>query len=116
MRTDDGKALLGSPHDIGLAYLVRDHSNALGRMIPFAHVFTVSNSPPSLSRSEGESEGGNEGSEEEELESSESSRESASSSSGSSGPPVYKWNHYAVWELRDTARDDKPLERSNSRV
>lgn len=111
MRTDDGKALLGTPHGIGVAYLIRDHSNVLGRKIPFVHVFTVSNEPPPLSGSEGGgSESGNENSDEEESESSESSSESESSSSsgssGSSDQPVYKWNYYLVWELRDTARGD----------
>ncbi|KAL8933167.1 MAG: hypothetical protein Q9216_006493 [Gyalolechia sp. 2 TL-2023] len=109
MRTDDGKALLGSPHGIGLAYLIRDHSDVLGRKIPFAHVFTVSNAPPSLSGSEGEeSESSSEESEEEESESSESS-ESSSDSGSSGGPPVYRWNYYVVWELRDTARGDLSL-------
>lgn len=109
MRTNDGKALLGTPHGIGVTYLIRDHSNVLGRKIPFAHIFTVSNEPPPLSESEGGgSEGGGEDSdEEEESESSESSSESDSSgSSGSSDRPVYRWNYYLVWELRDTARGD----------
>ncbi|KAL8722328.1 MAG: hypothetical protein Q9225_001176 [Loekoesia sp. 1 TL-2023] len=111
MRTDDGKALLGSPHGIGLAYLIRDHSNVLGRKIPFAHVFTVSNAPPPLSGSEGDdSNGDDDGADEEGSQGSESSSEPESSSSGSSGPRVYDWNYYIVWELRDSARGDMPTQ------
>ncbi|KAL8722325.1 MAG: hypothetical protein Q9225_001173 [Loekoesia sp. 1 TL-2023] len=49
MRTDSGKALLGSPHGIGVAYLLRDHRDMLGRKIPFVRVFTISHQPSEAS-------------------------------------------------------------------
>ncbi|KAI4090693.1 MAG: hypothetical protein LQ344_004596 [Seirophora lacunosa] len=41
MRSDDGKALLGCPHGVGVAWLIADHSNVLGRKIPVVRVFTT---------------------------------------------------------------------------
>ncbi|KAL9026134.1 MAG: hypothetical protein Q9196_005152 [Gyalolechia fulgens] len=41
MRSDDGRALLGSAHGLGVAWLVIDHSNVLGRKIPAVRVFTA---------------------------------------------------------------------------
>lgn len=41
MSTREGKALLATPHGVGLAYLIADHSDILGRKIPYAHVFTL---------------------------------------------------------------------------
>ncbi|KAL8830747.1 MAG: hypothetical protein Q9170_005596 [Blastenia crenularia] len=41
MRSDAGKALLASPHGIGIAYLLRDHRDVLGRRTPYVRVFTL---------------------------------------------------------------------------
>ena len=41
MRSDDGKALLGTAHGMGVAWLVIDHSNVPGRKIPAVRVFTA---------------------------------------------------------------------------
>lgn len=41
MSTDEGKALLATPHGVGLAYMIIDHSNVIGRKIPFARIFTM---------------------------------------------------------------------------
>ncbi|KAL9013384.1 MAG: hypothetical protein Q9173_001912 [Seirophora scorigena] len=41
MRSDDGKALLGCPHGVGVAWLIADHSSVLGRKIPVVRVFTT---------------------------------------------------------------------------
>lgn len=41
MKSEDGLALLGSPHGMGVTWLVVDHSNVLGRKIPAVRVFTV---------------------------------------------------------------------------
>ncbi|KAL8830745.1 MAG: hypothetical protein Q9170_005594 [Blastenia crenularia] len=139
MRTDDGKALLGTPHGIGVAFLIADHSNVLARKIPFAHVFTVRNPTSGSDGAHGgdgddnESSGG-EGSGGEGSSSSESSgegeplsssgdnsesegsgedegsSEAGSSSSASSDRPVYKWYYYIVWELRDSARGNMPTQ------
>ncbi|KAI4180494.1 MAG: hypothetical protein LQ346_006980 [Caloplaca aetnensis] len=104
MRTDDGKALLGSPQGIGVAYLIKDHSNVVGRKIPYAHVFSVDNRPPSLSGSEGgDSSDSDDGSGNDSGSSSSSSGSGSSSSAASGGPPVYNWDYYIVWELRDRA-------------
>ncbi|KAL8767900.1 MAG: hypothetical protein Q9209_005686 [Squamulea sp. 1 TL-2023] len=41
MRSDDGKALLGTVHGLGVAWLIIDHSDVLGRKIPAIRIFTV---------------------------------------------------------------------------
>ncbi|KAL8748656.1 MAG: hypothetical protein Q9184_007161 [Pyrenodesmia sp. 2 TL-2023] len=104
MRTDDGKALLASPQGIGVAYLIKDHSNMVGRKVPYAHVLSVNNRPPSLSGSEGEDSSESDDDSDSSSDSNSSSSGSGSSSSGASaGSSVYNWDYYIVWELRDTA-------------
>ncbi|KAL8953926.1 MAG: hypothetical protein Q9222_000213 [Ikaeria aurantiellina] len=41
MRSDDGKALLGTVYGLGVAWLIIDHSDVLGRKIPAIRIFTV---------------------------------------------------------------------------
>lgn len=41
MRSADRRALLGSVHGMGVAYLVKDHSDVLGRKVPAVRIFTV---------------------------------------------------------------------------
>ncbi|KAL8996609.1 MAG: hypothetical protein Q9188_006532 [Gyalolechia gomerana] len=84
MRTDDGKALLGTPHGIGIAYLIADHSDVLGRKIPFARVFTADDY--------------------------QDRRRQVSEV----GSDVYTYPYYLLWELRDTATGDRPLTLSTS--
>lgn len=103
MRTEDGKALLATPQGIGVAYLIKDHSDVLGRKIPLARVFTVDNRPPAVS---GSSDSGDESESSSSSDSDSSDSSSSSSGASSGGPPVYKWDYYVVWELRDTARGD----------
>lgn len=43
MRSDAGKALLGTPHGIGIAYLIKDHRDVLERKSPAVRVFSVRN-------------------------------------------------------------------------
>ncbi|KAL9026551.1 MAG: hypothetical protein Q9196_004803 [Gyalolechia fulgens] len=78
MRTDDGKALLGTPHGIGIACLIADYSDVLGRKIPFARVFTADDY--------------------------EDRRRQVSDA----GSDVYTYPYYLLWELRDTATGDRP--------
>ncbi|KAL8977243.1 MAG: hypothetical protein Q9177_006681 [Variospora cf. flavescens] len=42
MQSDNGVALLGTPHGVGVTWLIADHSNALERKIPAVRVFTTS--------------------------------------------------------------------------
>ena len=86
MLTEEGKALLGTPHGIGVAYLVRDHSDVIGRKVPFAHVFTDENAHPPLSDSGGgDNDNGDNGNNGNDSNDNSASNESGSTSSGS-GP------------------------------
>lgn len=88
MRTDDGKALLGTPHGIGVAYIVADHSDVLGRKIPFARVFTAEYDDDIKDRK----------------------RQTISDDEGDG----YDFQYYILWELRDTATGDRPP--TNTRI
>lgn len=46
MRSEDGKALLGTVHGLGIAWLVIDHSDVLGRKVPVVRIWTVTWRPP----------------------------------------------------------------------
>ncbi|KAL8760815.1 MAG: hypothetical protein Q9184_003019 [Pyrenodesmia sp. 2 TL-2023] len=89
MRADDGKALLGTPHGIGVAYLIADHSDVLGRKIPFARVFTAED--------------------DENLE--DRRRQITSDIDGDDGDD---FQYYILWELRDTTTGDGPLRTQGS--
>ncbi|KAL8728780.1 MAG: hypothetical protein Q9166_005158 [cf. Caloplaca sp. 2 TL-2023] len=125
MRTNDGKALLGTPYGVGIAYLLKDHSDVLGRKIPLARVFTVSNAPSPLSDGDADRDGDDDDDEDNDgvddaededddndgvpdEEDSDNSSEAESSSSGDSSPGPYAWTYYMVWEFRDIARGDNP--------
>lgn len=41
MSTEQGLALLARSHGQGVAYLVIDHNDVLGRKVPLARIFTV---------------------------------------------------------------------------
>lgn len=46
MRTNDTKALLASPHGIGVAFMLKDHRNILGPRWPAVRIFTARNASP----------------------------------------------------------------------
>ncbi|KAL8722327.1 MAG: hypothetical protein Q9225_001175 [Loekoesia sp. 1 TL-2023] len=48
LRTEDAKALLGSPHGVGISYLLRDHRNVLGMRYPAVRIWTARNTVPLL--------------------------------------------------------------------
>ncbi|KAL8929290.1 MAG: hypothetical protein Q9208_001373 [Pyrenodesmia sp. 3 TL-2023] len=82
MRTDAGKALLGTPHGIGIAYLIADHSDVLGRKIPFARVFTAEDDEDLQDRRR-------------------------QTTSDDDGDDEHAFPYYILWELRDTATGDR---------
>ncbi|KAI4281388.1 MAG: hypothetical protein L6R38_003722 [Xanthoria sp. 2 TBL-2021] len=91
MSTEEGLALLATSHGQGIAYLIADHSQALGRKIPMARIFTEL--PGGVTDDEGSS----------------SSSEGALSSDdakGSEGTRFWEWGgqtyYYILWELRDS--------------
>ncbi|KAL8704785.1 MAG: hypothetical protein Q9201_002056 [Fulgogasparrea decipioides] len=45
-----GQALLGSPHGIGVAYMITAHSNVLGRRSPWVRIFTALNTDPDINQ------------------------------------------------------------------
>ncbi|KAL8917190.1 MAG: hypothetical protein Q9208_008092 [Pyrenodesmia sp. 3 TL-2023] len=75
MSTDEGKALLATSHGVGLAFLIADHSNVIGRKIPFARIFTMD-----LTESDEESDS-----------------DDSDSQNDSTGV-----HYYILWELRET--------------
>lgn len=46
LRSDRGRALLATPHGVGLAWMIADHSNVIGRKFPVVCYFTGLGSPP----------------------------------------------------------------------
>lgn len=91
MSTEEGLALLATSHGQGIAYLIADHSQVLGRKIPMARIFTEL--PGGFTDDEGSS----------------SSSEGALSSDdakGSEGTKFWEWGgqtyYYILWELRDS--------------
>ncbi|KAL9046270.1 MAG: hypothetical protein Q9206_007120 [Seirophora lacunosa] len=46
LRSKEGKALLATPHGVGIAFLISDHSNVLGRKYPAVCIFTARNTAP----------------------------------------------------------------------
>lgn len=47
---DDTKALLASPHGIGVAFMLIDHRNVLGPRWPAVRIFTARNTSPVAER------------------------------------------------------------------
>lgn len=50
MRSDYAKALLASPHGIGVAFMLKDHRNVLGPRYPAVRIFTAPNTVPFMSQ------------------------------------------------------------------
>lgn len=90
MRTDFGKALLGTPHGIGVAFLIADHSDVLGRKIPLARIFTADDYEDRRRQTPGDRSNSGISSED-------------TSSEGSGSNDDYNFPYYLLWELRDTA-------------
>ncbi len=51
MSTEEGQALLATSPGVGVAYMIKDHNDVLGRKIPFAGIFTIERPRESGSRS-----------------------------------------------------------------
>ncbi|KAL8707078.1 MAG: hypothetical protein Q9225_007835 [Loekoesia sp. 1 TL-2023] len=102
MRTDGGKALLGTPNGIGVAYLIKDHSDVLGRRIPSVRIFSANNEGPGWRREKRDTNGSSFSSRETDSESDENepAKRGSSSSEPESSEGYFKWNYYLVWELR----------------
>ncbi|KAI4187808.1 MAG: hypothetical protein L6R41_002575 [Letrouitia leprolyta] len=82
MSSREGRALLATPHGAGITYLIADHSDVLGRKVPYARIFTMD-----LTESDSDSEVG----------------------SGSKGEVESEPDHYYIsWEIRN-ATSGSPL-------